>query len=261
MRGASLLKSRFWTGGAERYLLLTPDVLSHQVVFDRKTRQKIHVRIRDAIDYFTLVQIYLTEDYRLQRLKRAQDISQLYESVLQSGKTPLIVDCGANIGLASQYFAAQFELAKVIAVEPDESNIAQARLNVGTDRVELLHCAIGSEAGHGTVVDPGLGFWGFRVSRDSGGGMPIVSVNDLLRGAGENCVPFIIKIDIEGFETDLFSKNTEWIERFPLIIIELHDWMLPRQNNAGNFLKAVAPLDRDFVFHGENVFSISNTLL
>ena len=37
----------------------------------------------------------------------------------------------------------------------------------------------------------------------------------------------LIKIDIEGGESELFEKNIEWIEKFPLIIIELHDWMLP----------------------------------
>ena len=73
--------------------------------------------------------------------------------------------------------------------------------------------------------------------------------------------PFIIKIDIEGFEEDLFSKNLEWVDLFPLLIIELHDWMLPKSSNSKNFLQAISKLNRDFVYIGENIFSISNTLL
>lgn len=46
----------------------------------------------------------------------------------------------------------------------------------------------------------------------------------------------------------------------PLMIVELHDWMLPRTANSANFLKAVAARNRDFVFRGENVFSIRNPL-
>jgi hypothetical protein len=42
------------------------------------------------------------------------------------------------------------------------------------------------------------------------------------------------------------------------MIVELHDWMLPRTANSANFLKAVAARNRDFVFRGENVFSIRN---
>jgi hypothetical protein len=70
--------------------------------------------------------------------------------------------------------------------------------------------------------------------------------------------PFLVKIDIEGAEQDLFSCNVEWIEKFPILIIELHDWLLPSQGTSRNFLKAIAPLDRDFVFFGENIFSIAN---
>ena len=40
-----------------------------------------------------------------------------------------------------------------------------------------------------------------------------------------------------------------------------HDWLLPKQQNSGNFLRQISSRNRDFVFHGENVFSISNTLL
>jgi len=71
-------------------------------------------------------------------------------------------------------------------------------------------------------------------------------------------VPFIIKIDIEGFERELFAANTGWIDRFYLMAVELHDWMLPSQANSCAFLRAVSHFDRDFLFRGENVFSIAN---
>ena len=38
----------------------------------------------------------------------------------------------------------------------------------------------------------------------------------------------LIKIDIEGFEENLFSKNFEWIDE-KIIIIELHDWILKKK--------------------------------
>jgi hypothetical protein len=72
------------------------------------------------------------------------------------------------------------------------------------------------------------------------------------------CTPFMAKIDIEGFEDVLFYSNTDWIERFPVIIIELHDWMLPGKANSTNFLRAIAEYDRDLLFRGENVVSIAN---
>jgi hypothetical protein len=52
----------------------------------------------------------------------------------------------------------------------------------------------------------------------------IISVNQILKEyKKENEITFIIKIDKEGFENELFSKNIEWIDIFSIIIIELHD--------------------------------------
>ena len=72
--------------------------------------------------------------------------------------------------------------------------------------------------------------------------------------------PFIVKIDIEGGEDNLFSMNTNWVEEIPMVIIELHDWLLPKQKTSMNFLKTISELDRDFNIKGENIFSIKNKL-
>jgi hypothetical protein len=77
-------------------------------------------------------------------------------------------------------------------------------------------------------------------------------------GVARNGAPFIAKIDIEGAEADLFAANTGWVQSFDLVIIELHDWMLPGQGTSRNFLKCIANLDRDFLHIGENIFSIRN---
>ena len=84
-------------------------------------------------------------------------------------------------------------------------------------------------------------------------------INSILKKY-QQFVPFIIKIDIEGFESELFSKNTEWIDMFPLVIIELHDWMLPKTANSNNFLKEISKLDRDFLYFNENIFSIKKII-
>jgi hypothetical protein len=40
----------------------------------------------------------------------------------------------------------------------------------------------------------------------------------------------------------------------------LHDWMLPGKGSALPFLRCVSALDRDFLYSGENVFSIDNAI-
>lgn len=163
------------------------------------------------------------------------------------------------MGLAARYFAHDYPEARVIAIEPDEANVRQARLNNDPVHVEVRQAAVGSAAMRGRIVDLGLGNNALRVEADAGGTLEIVSLNSILADAErDGLAPFLVKIDIEGFEHELFSRNVEWVERFPVLVIELHDWLMPGQGTARNFLRALAELDRDFVYINENVFSIAN---
>lgn len=251
----------FITGGRSDYVALTPPFLSRQIVLERSTGQRFIFNVRDESDYCSLENVFLEEDYRLARLARNDEIAGWYERAVQGGQTPLIVDCGANIGLSAAYFSTKFPQAKLIAVEPNEANLRMARRNCPSPDVHFVHAGVASECKKGRLVDPGRGNDAFRVEADGAGALDLVSIDSLLDGpAAAGCVPFIVKIDVEGFEEELFSKNVGWIERFPLLVIELHDWMLPRRCNSRNFLATISALDRDFVYIGENVFSISNAL-
>ena len=70
----------------------------------------------------------------------------------------------------------------------------------------------------------------------------------------------MIKIDIEGHESDLFKKNTEWFDKFKVIIIEIHDWMLPGKSISRNYFntlsEAMKKNNRDVIIRGENLISI-----
>jgi FkbM family methyltransferase len=246
-----------------RFVVLSPWFSRQQWVFDRRVRKIWRFAIRDRVDFGVLEQVFVDEDYRLERLSRWADIRTEYERILATGATPWIIDCGANIGLSAAYFARCFPAARILGIEPEAGNVALARRNCaanGFSQVTFLQAAVAS-APHkgGAVVDPGLGAWGFRVDPGAPGDLEFVSVDGLIEApANAGLVPFIIKIDIEGFERDLFAANTGWIDRFHLLVVELHDWMLPSQASSRAFLQAVSRFDRDFLFRGENVFSIAN---
>jgi FkbM family methyltransferase len=252
-----------WAQPSEfNYLLLSPPFQKRQTVRDRRSGKVSTFLVRDECDYGVLEQVYGNEDYRLDRLARSAEILATYQRLRERNRTPLIIDCGANIGLSSRYFADTFPAAKVVGIEPDRQNYLQALKNCAHPDVEFRQAAVASECKRGSLVDPGLGNWGLRVNDDENGALDLLSINSLIADARyAHCAPFIIKIDIEGFEAELFSKNLEWLERFPLLIIELHDWLFPAERNSHNVLKVLARLDRDFVFFGENVFSIANRML
>ena len=214
---------------------------------------------RGTSDFLTFEQVFLNNEYNLRRLARWHDILALYARI----ERPLILDLGANIGLASLYFAKNWPKARIIAVEPDQRNIRLLKANIeGMSNIKPVQGAVASEDGAVEIANPEDDAWALRTERVNSIGpnsISAYSMESLMQFAPE-AQPFIAKIDIEGFESELFSRDTEWIKEFPIIIIELHDWMLPREGSSNNFLRRIAIENRDFIAMGENIFSIANGL-
>jgi FkbM family methyltransferase len=139
----------------------------------------------------------------------------------------LIVDLGANAGYASVFFALRYPSARVIAVEPVPENARLVRKNVSRlERVDVVEAAAWPRPARLTLVDPGKGFWGMRVSEDAEGEVAAVTIPELLDRAGTDRID-ILKIDIEGAEAELFSENTAWLGRVGVLVLELHDRFVP----------------------------------
>jgi FkbM family methyltransferase len=205
-------------------------------------------------DLGVIEQILIKKDYDLVRLNRYQDIFEFYEKC----DNPLIVDAGANIGISTVWFGTQFPKATIVAIEPQSDNFSLLSLNTKNFNVNPIHGALSNRCGTIKVFDPGHGEWGFRTGQHEGGYVEEVSSYDIKTFIEPNLTPFILKIDIEGGEAEVFERNTDYFHDFPLIIIELHDWMLPKSGSGLSFLKWHSSHNRDFVYFNENVFSISN---
>jgi FkbM family methyltransferase len=218
---------------------------------------------RNSSDSRVIGQIFHDNCYDLRRLRRFEQIIELMTRNIAAGRRPLIVDAGANIGASSLYFAAKFPDALVVAIEPDFQNYELLTENCKGLSVFPLHGALAATKGRHRVIDAGEGFWGYRTrSLDEGekGGIRSITMNQLYEAHAAEYFPFIVKIDIEGGEKDLFSTDAEWVRRTPLLIIELHDWLLPSEGSSSSFLRCISELDRDFVYIGEDVYSIANDL-
>lgn len=250
MMSRSLLTKR-------RFVLLTPWFFKNQLVIDKQKNELLKFKTQDYIDWLTLSQIYYSENYDIKRLSLSSSLLKDYNYIMTSSKIPLILDLGANCGFSVRYFADEYPEARIVAFEPDKSNFILAKLNNNRKKVDWYNNAIGNIKSIGNLTDPGLGNNSYRVSLSSKGNIQILSLDKLLENyIKEGFVPFIVKKDIEGYEKELFSSNLSWIDHVPIIIIELHDWLFPAQCNSKNFLNAIANLNRDFVYIGENIFSI-----
>jgi FkbM family methyltransferase len=235
-------------------------ITSHDGVFD----QVVALRSRTS-DWATFRQVFLGNDYNMRRLTRWHDIESRYQNIVRTGSRPLILDLGANIGLSSLYLVKNWPNSTIYSIEPDKDNFELLRANTSeVSSIKPILAAIANRDGKAFIRNPDADAWAFQIqlatADSTSGNIDAISVNSLIQSAAHNerVVPFIVKIDIEGFEQDLFASNLEWLPQFYVVIIELHDWMLPGKASSKNFLRAISRLDRDFLFHGENIFSIMN---
>lgn len=186
-------------------------------------------------------------------------VEHFYQKILASGKQPLIIDCGANIGASVLWFTARYPQAHVLAVEPAPDNFALLQRNCAGLDVDLRMAGIGATEGISHLADSGWGTMAYRtVETEEGPEVAMVTMASLLASKPESAfVPFILKIDVEGGEEALFSGDCSDINRFPLIIMEPHDWLLPGQGSSLPFFRFHTATKREFCMKDENIASIN----
>jgi FkbM family methyltransferase len=172
----------------------------------------IHLRLRTS-DVSVFEEVILNSEYEI---KYAAD------------RPKIIIDAGANIGLTAVFFANRFPEARIIAIEPEPSNFEVLLKNVAEyPNIMPVRAALWGEDACISLIDPGVGSWGFRASKntapcaekDSTQGL---TMNSILTKYQIDHID-ILKIDIEGSEKEVFEHAEDWIDRVDVIMVELHD--------------------------------------
>ncbi|ACL55888.1 FkbM family methyltransferase [Methylobacterium nodulans] len=213
-------------------------------------------------DWSVFHQIFVDKEYLERSAEHADQLRSFYDTVVQAGKTPAIIDCGANIGLASLWYSLQFPKAAIVAIEPEPKNFAVLKKNTAPyENIIPVNAAIANRRDKVSLSNVSDAPWAWETVESNAGQTDTITVRDAL-GQVPNTVPFIAKIDIEGFETALFRSNYDWVEAFPLIVFEHHDWLFAWKGTAHAIYRALIDSGpRDYVHAGENVFSYSHDLL
>ena len=170
------------------------------------------LRIRENLaDYLTLKEILVAEVYNglKQRL----------------GECRTIIDLGANIGLATLYFAEKFPHARILAVEPESSNFKMLLQNahklVREGRCVPLQAAAWHEDSTLDLLNPEGDHYEFVFGEKSGGSVRALSMMSILASSGFEMVD-LLKVDIEGAEVELFRGPLDWLPRVRALAIEFH---------------------------------------
>jgi FkbM family methyltransferase len=205
------------------------------------TREPVTLRA-DTSDIGTYIQIFVDREYDFETREQPR----------------VILDAGANIGLASVYFANKFPTAKIIAVEPEASNYSLLERNVFPyERIVPLQRALWGENSRIKLIDPGFGKWGFQThaseqakAADVRDEVEAVTVDRIMRDHGIEFID-VLKMDIEGAEKEVFENAAPWIDKVGILIVELHERL--KQGCNRSFYNATNNFECEWK-RGENVF-------
>jgi len=156
-----------------------------------------------------------------------------YQTALP-GPEPFILDCGANLGLATLFFHFQYPKARITAFEPSPAIQSHIKSNLaGLERVSLVSAACGREAGHVNFHVVGGHSTGSSATikwpdATATVSVPVVRVSDYVT---EKVA--LLKLDVEGAEWDVMQdlKATGRLALVERFIVEYHhhlksDWKL-----------------------------------
>ena len=186
-------------------------------------------------------------------------VQERYSSIVADRRKPLIIDCGANMGASAAWLDLRFPGSAIVAVEPAEDNILLLKENCKTRKnIQVVEAGVGGVDENAFLQDFGGGHWGYQTGKEqTDKPIRIVSLSSLIKAnTNDAVIPFMLKIDVEGAEKELFGPSLETIAAFPVIVIETHDFYMPGARTASPFFRFHADTGRDFLFSHENVFSI-----
>jgi len=139
---------------------------------------------------------------------------------------PVIIDIGANIGIASLYLLNEYPGAKCVLVEPDPENIELLKKNleeeIRTAKVEVVQSAIMDYDGTIGFRTEQLKFNSHVEDSEEGLQVESMTISSLLSKFSIDQVD-LMKIDVEGAEKFIFNSNYEWLLRVRNLFIEIHD--------------------------------------
>jgi FkbM family methyltransferase len=175
----------------------------------------------------------------------------IYEFKTNSSK-PIIIDCGANMGLSVLYFSKKYPNAEIIAFEPDETVLPYFEKNINTQNiknVELYKKAVWTEETElKFYTDNGLGG---RIGKEFKNQTPKIIKSVRLKNYLNRPID-ILKIDIEGPEFLILQDCEDLLFNINHIFIEYHSFYDEEQHldDLLNILKR-----QGFRYHLKESFS------
>lgn len=213
-------------------------------------------------------------DFRIHYLGESQFRYLLWEVFIRGTyffktdcATPLILDCGANIGMATLFFKRLYPDAYILSFEADPTTADILKTNVHRNRLEKVHV-------YNLMLSSDTGERSFYIDADEAGSLTMSADSVYLANHREIRVMAdklsnyidtpveLLKLDIEGSEFDVMKelKDSGKLSHVKRMIIEYHHKIGSHPSRMGRFLSFLEEAGFEYQIAGEcNHTTQSNT--
>jgi FkbM family methyltransferase len=220
---------------------MTPSILTKNMgaLVSKKYGRTFHIRPHTK-DFDTFRQVFFLQQY----------------NIPINFNPSVIIDGGANIGLAALYFNWRFPDAKILTYEVEPSNFEQLK------NIINHNCAIWNKDTYIEIRDEGNGEDSYMVietQTKSSAQVKAISIDSIMQANGLKEID-ILKLDIEGAEKEVFEIGYEnWLPKTRLIIVEVHDNM--KQGCSKALFTTMAKYNFSLSLKDENLVFLNNDFL
>ena len=135
---------------------------------------------------------------------------------------PVIIDCGSNVGVSVLYQRMHHSRARIMCFEPDPAVFACLEENLRMNGVTNVECRPEAVWVHGEGVEfASEGADGGSITVGAGKLVPSVRLKTVLERFPE---VDLLKIDIEGAETDVLLDAGDLLKRVRFLYVEYHSF-------------------------------------
>ncbi|KLU02673.1 hypothetical protein RISK_005739 [Rhodopirellula islandica] len=167
-----------------------------------------------------------------------------------------LLDAGANIGLASVWFANQFPKANIVAIEPDPSNFRVLEQNAAAyPQIHCLQVGLWHRNAMLERISEDAQPWAYRyqetapVAETDSSAIESVGLDEVVNQYFDGKID-LLKMDIEGAEKEVLAVGGQWADRVQTAMIECHDRWVPGCEKA--MAERFPPDEFDARQNGEN---------
>lgn len=217
-----------------------------------------------TVDFLRSLDLQISDVFGLPFSYRGGSADEIAgNEILESGKYVLpiedfqpkiIIDCGANIGYSTLYYANTYPDAQIYAIEPEKINFKFLQFNtLFYDNIKTFKSAVWGKETFVRIEETEMaerGYMTFETGEDDPNAIKTTTIGKLIYENGINEID-LLKIDVVGAEKEIFGAEDvdDWLSKVKVLTLVIHDEM--KSGASFEVFKAISKYRWKFYANGD----------